>query len=290
MIQLSSNWSDFEVLDAGDQEKLERWGNYILRRPDPQAIWAQDPLQPWDKANMFYHRSSKGGGFWDKEESMPASWNISLGKMKFIIHPTAFKHTGLFPEQAANWEWLINKIQSSKKNIKVLNLFAYTGGATVACALAGAEVCHVDASKGMIQVAKENIQISNLKDAKVRFIVDDAVKFVEREIRRGSKYEGIIMDPPAYGRGPTGELWEIEKDLMQLIELCKQILSDEYLFVLINAYATSFSSLGIENILKTCFKADHKELKIESGENALLIKKRDLLLPCGLFARLERLI
>jgi len=290
MIQIAKDWKDYELIDAGEGEKLERWGKYILQRPDPQAIWPKDKdlNSQWDKADMIYYRSNKGGGQWEKKHRIEDTWTIDYKELKFVIKPTAFKHTGVFPEQASNWEWLMKKIKESKvTNPKILNLFAYTGAATVACASAGAEVCHVDASKGMVQVAKENLKLSGLENVKTRFIVDDVVKFVEREVRRGNKYHGIIMDPPVYGRGPNGQLWEIEKDLIKLVELCKQILADDFSFILINAYATSFSSIGLENILKSVFKVN-ANLKLESGENALITKK-GLVLPCGLFARLERL-
>jgi 23S rRNA (cytosine1962-C5)-methyltransferase len=290
MIDIAQNWKDYELIDAGEEEKLERWGKYILRRPDPQAIWDRShdskTLKLWNEPDMFYHRSSQGGGNWENNTRVPEGWLINYKELKFNIRPTAFKHTGLFPEQASNWEWLINKIRNSKSEIRILNLFAYTGGATVACMYAGAHVTHVDASKGMTQVAKQNIEVSKLDNTKVRFIVDDAVKFVEREIKRGNSYDGIIMDPPAYGRGPTGQLWEIERDLTNLVDLCTQILSGKPLFFLINAYATTFSSIALENILEISI-SDKFEGKVTSGELGLKMSSRDLVLPCGLFARWE---
>jgi 23S rRNA (cytosine1962-C5)-methyltransferase len=212
------DWKDYELLDTGDGEKLERWGNVILRRPDPQIIW---PLGKesgaWSKADAHYHRSSSGGGQWESKTQLPERWTIAYDKLRFHIKPTSFKHTGLFPEQAANWKWMIDKIQGAGRKIKVLNLFAYTGGASVACAYAGAEVCHVDASKGVVQWAKENIQLSGLSDKPVRFITDDVFKFVQREQRRGSQYDAIILDPPSYGRGPNGETWKLETDLYRIL-------------------------------------------------------------------------
>ncbi len=311
MAEVAKNWKDYELIDAGEEEKLERWGKYILRRPDPQAIWQKSDIGDhlpaldkkifsgerqagksgknlWDIPDMFYHRSSKGGGFWDNDGRAPEEWVVNYGELKFNIRPTAFKHTGLFPEQASNWEWAMNLIRTTynvkRTTPKVLNLFAYTGGATLACMSANAHVTHVDASKGMTGVAKENIEISRLDNTKVRFIVDDAVKFVEREIRRGNKYDGIIMDPPVYGRGPTGELWEIEKDLNKLVDLCSQLLSDKPLFFLINAYATTFSSIALENILRISLE-DKFNGDFSSGELGLKMSSRDLVLPCGLFAR-----
>lgn len=291
MIQTPKNWQNFEVLDAGDGEKLERWGQYILRRPDPQAIWSKNPnlKSKWDNPDMFYHRSRTGGGYWENRSHIPVQWTIEYKDLKFSIRPTGFKHTGLFPEQAVNWDWLIQKIQNSGiQNPKVLNLFAYTGGATVACAYSKAEVVHVDASKGMNMVAKENIQLSDLEDRNVRFIQDDVVKFVEREIRRGNKYHIVIMDPPTYGRGSRGELWQIEDDLNPLVELCSQLLSSESFGFIINTYATEISTVSFENILK-----DKVQKKFggstEAGELGLPISTQrggvELVLPTGMYCR-----
>lgn len=290
---VASNWKEFKVLDAGEGEKLEQWGEFILRRPDPQAIWNKKS-DLWDKADAFYHRSKSGGGFWEYKNKVSDFWEISYENLKFIIKPTNFKHTGLFPEQAVNWEWIIEKIKNYKlkiksesQNFKVLNLFAYTGGATVAALSAGAEVVHVDASKGMIEIAKENVEISDLLDKKVRFFQDDVVKFVQREIRRGNKYNGIIMDPPSFGRGTSGEVWEIEKSLNELVELCKQLLHPEASFFLVNSYANDISRYSIENILKTHLLEEF-EGKVTSDELGLPIESRkDLFLPCGVSIRWE---
>ncbi len=234
MLLLADKWKDYELIDMGNGEKLERWGDIVLRRPDPQVMWPiPNESGLWKNPHGHYHRSNRGGGQWEHKKKYPERWTISYKNLKFNISPTGFKHTGLFPEQAANWDWAMDKIENAKRPIKVLNLFAYTGGATVACAAAGAEVCHVDASKGMVTWAKENLHTSGLGDRKVRFIVDDVVKFVEREIRRGNKYDAIIMDPPSYGRGPKGEVWQIEEKLYGLVELCTKVLSDEPLFFLI---------------------------------------------------------
>ncbi|HSQ33815.1 MAG TPA: class I SAM-dependent methyltransferase, partial [Peptostreptococcaceae bacterium] len=232
MLLLADKWKQYELIDTGNGEKLERWGEYVLRRPDPQIAWPlEEEWNLWRSPHGHYHRSSKGGGEWENKKKYPQQWTINYNELKFHIKPTGFKHTGLFPEQAANWDWMIEKIKKSGRPIKVLNLFAYTGGATVACAYAGAEeVCHVDASKGMVNWAKENIELSGLQDRTVRFIVDDVFKFVQREIRRGKKYDAIIMDPPSYGRGPKGEIWQIEEKLHEFIELCMNILSDDPLF------------------------------------------------------------
>ena len=235
---LAENWKDYEVLDTSNGEKLERWGKYQLVRPDPQVIWNTDKKLPgWRKPNGHYHRSNKGGGEWEFH-SLPEEWTISYNSLTFHLKPFSFKHTGLFPEQAANWDWFSKLIRESGREIKVLNLFAYTGGATVSAAAAGASVTHVDASKGMVTWAKENAVSSGLADASIRWLVDDCVKFVQREIRRGNKYDAIIMDPPSYGRGPKGEIWKIEESIYPFIELCSQILSDNPLFFLINSYTT----------------------------------------------------
>ena len=248
---LSNEWIDYECLSAGNGEKLERWGNVILRRPDPQAMWPIKNSNLWNNIDAFYHRSNKGGGYWEYKKQLPDYWIIKYKDLKFKVSPTNFKHTGLFPEQAANWDFSINKIKNSKRKIKVLNLFAYTGGATMAASYAGADVVHVDASKGMVEWAKENMKLCGLENNKIRFIVDDCLKFVQREFRRGNKYDVIIMDPPSYGRGPNGEMWKFEDNLYNLINECLKILSDEPLFFLINAYTTGISSTVLCNILKT---------------------------------------
>jgi len=280
-----SYWEDYECLDAGNGEKLERWGNIILRRPDPQAIWKVSDYTNWKKADAFYHRSDKGGGYWEFNKKLPEYWTINYKELTFKISPTNFKHTGLFPEQATNWDFMMDKIKNSSRKIKVLNLFAYTGGATMACSKAGADVVHVDASRGMIEWAKENMKLSNLENNYIRFIVDDCIKFVEREIRRGNKYDAIIMDPPSYGRGPNNEIWKFENSISQLIELTMQVLSEEPLFFLINSYTTGISSIVLENILKTSFRK--YDGIITSGEVGLPITKDNLTLPCGIYGKWE---
>ena len=235
MLLTATNWKDYELIDAGGGEKLERWGDVILRRPDPQAIWPKGDANLWAKADAVYHRSSSGGGSWEYKRRLPEKWKISYRDLTFKVSPTGFKHTGLFPEQAVNWDFMTEKIKNAGRPVKVLNLFAYTGGATVACAKAGAEVVHVDASKGMTEWAKENRDLSNLKDAPIHFIVDDCLKFVEREKRRGHTYHGIVMDPPSYGRGPKGEMWKFEKEIIRLVSACLEILDKDAIFFLINS-------------------------------------------------------
>ncbi len=280
----SQKWDDYELIDASDGERLERWGKYILIRPDPQIIWKNSKRSPlWKNADGIYRRSSGGGGSWVKNKT-PASWTITYDNLKFLIKPMGFKHTGLFPEQAANWDWFSELIKNSKRPIKVLNLFAYTGGATVAAAKAGASVCHVDASKGMVAQAKENAALSGLGNAKIRYIVDDCKKFVEREIKRGNFYDGIIMDPPSYGRGPSGEVWKIEDSIGDLVDLTSKILSKEPLFFLINSYTTGLSPLTMQYILGLKVSSKFGG-KVEAGELSLPVTSSGLLLPCGSSAR-----
>lgn len=284
---LADEWKDYELIDTGNGEKLERWGTYILRRPDPQIIWPiNGNSKLWDKADAHYHRSSSGGGKWEYKRKLPERWQISYKGLSFHIEPTGFKHTGLFPEQAVNWNWMMDKIRSAKRPIKVLNLFAYTGGATVAAASAGASVCHVDAAKGMVQWAKENINLSGLLDRPVRFITDDVIKFVQREKRRGNLYDAIIMDPPSYGRGPKGEIWKIEDEIYPLVELCMDVLSEKPLFFLINSYTTGFSPIVVENILKMTIGKNHNGI-ISSGEVGIPVTSTGLILPCGIYGRWE---
>ena len=284
-MDIANNWKDYEILDMANGEKLERWGNVVLIRPDPQIIWKNKSFpEKWNKANARYNRSSSGGGAWKYNSKMPENWQIKYKDLVFNIKPMGFKHTGLFPEQAVNWDWMISKIQNAKRDIKVLNLFAYTGGATVACSYAGASVCHVDSSKGMTTWAKENIVSSGLKDRPVRFIVDDVVKFVNREIRRGNKYDGIIMDPPSYGRGTNGEVWKFEDNISDLVELCSKVLSDKPLFFLINSYTTGISSTVLENILRLNIKKDGK---FSNGEIGLPMMNSKLILPCGIYGKWE---
>ena len=284
MQRISNEWQDYECIDAGNGEKLERWGNIILRRPDPQAIWNIDKSK-W-KYDAYYHRSNKGGGYWEYKNRFPEEWTITYKNLTFKVSPTGFKHTGIFPEQAVNWNFMINKIKNSKRDIKVLNLFAYTGGASVACLSAGAYVTHVDSSRGMVDWCKENVNSSGYQGDHVRYIVDDVVKFVEREIRRGKHYDAIIMDPPSYGRGANGEVWDIEKNLFHLVSLCTELLSDNPLFFLINSYTTGLSPMVLENILKLTVQK-HTEGIISSGEVGLPITKQSLVLPCGIFGRWE---
>ncbi len=283
---IADNWKDYEVLDTSKGEKLERWGNYILARPDPQVIWNTKKENPyWKKLNARYHRSKKGGGEWEFFD-LPEQWQISYDKLTFNLKPFSFKHTGLFPEQAANWDWFSNKISKAKRKIKVLNLFAYTGGATLAAAAAGASVTHVDASKGMVNWAKENAVSSGLKEAPIRWLVDDCVKFVEREIRRGNKYDGIIMDPPSYGRGPGGEIWKIEESIHSFIKLCSNLLSENPLFFLVNSYTTGLAPSVLTYMLEIEVSKKYGG-KTLSDELGLPIKENGLILPCGASGRWE---
>lgn len=290
MLLKADKWKDYSCIDAGNGEKLEQWKGIVLRRPDPQAIWAIDNRTSWKKADAVYHRSKTGGGSWEYKKKLPESWTVNYRNLTFKVSPTGFKHTGLFPEQAANWDWMMDLIQSHKdENIRVLNLFAYTGGATMACAAAGAaEVVHVDASKGIVNWAKENRDLSGLQNAKIRFIVDDCLKFVEREKRRGHTYHGILMDPPSYGRGPNGEMWKFEKEITGLIQACMEILDDHALFFLINSYTTGFSSIVLDNMMKTMILPSHPDGIVTTGEIAIPLQERDLLLPCGIVGRWER--
>ena len=293
-MEIANNWKDYEILDMANGEKLERWNNIYLVRPDPQIIW-NDKQYPekWKQANARYNRSSTGGGHWDYKKRLPDSWQIKYKNLTFNIKPMGFKHTGIFPEQAVNWDWLMDKIQNeiktTNREVKVLNLFAYTGGATVACLYAGASVCHVDSSKGMVAWAKENVVSSRLQDRPVRYIVDDVVKFVQREIRRGNKYDAIIMDPPSYGRGANGEVWKFEENLPMLIEICMQVLSDNPLFFLINSYTTGTSSMVLENLLKMNMRKKYGKRAeggiFENGEVGLPMTESDFILPCGIYSK-----
>lgn len=286
-MRLSNDWKDYELIDAGNGEKLENWNGVILRRPDPQAIWPVENIdETWKNPDGFYHRSSQGGGSWDFKKKLKDFWCVNYKNLTFKVSPTNFKHTGLFPEQAANWDFAIEKIKKANRPIKVLNLFAYTGGATMACSYAGAtEVVHVDAAKGMVEWAKENMKLSKLENNKIRFIVDDCIKFVEREIRRGNKYDVIIMDPPSYGRGPNGEKWKFEENIYNLINLCIKVLSDKPLFFLINSYTTGISSSVLENILKLKLVPLYPAGTVDSGEIGLPITKNNMVLPCGIYGR-----
>ena len=286
-MRVSDGWKDYQCIDAGNGEKLENWTGVILRRPDPQAIWPvsqQDGL--WNKADGHYFRSDRGGGEWKFKKRLPEYWTVTYRDLILKVTPTNFKHTGLFPEQATNWDFMMNKIKNANRPIRVLNLFAYTGGATMACASAGAvEVVHVDAAKGMIAWAKDNMNLSGLQDKKIRFIVDDCLKFVEREARRGNHYDAIIMDPPSYGRGPNGEVWKFEHNIYHLIQACMKILSDQPLFLLINSYTTGISSTVLENILKTTMLPIYPNGTVDAGEVGLPVEKNKLVLPCGIYGR-----
>ena len=285
---ICKDWKDYQILDASNGEKLEIWKDIVLLRPDPQIIWDNGNLKDkYKNINAYYHRSNKGGGYWENYKKTPERWEVKYKDLTFNIKQMGFKHTGLFPEQAINWDYMIEKIKNAKKEIKVLNLFAYTGGATVACMYAGAHVTHVDSSKGIVSWAKENVKSSNLDETKVRYIVDDVVKFVEREIRRGNKYDAIIMDPPSYGRGSKGEVWDVEKDLYHLVELCTQVLTEDPLFFHINSYTTGLSKEVLVNILRLTVLKKHSGI-ITSEEIGLPIKDSELVLPCGLFARYEK--
>ena len=287
LMWISDKWKDFELLDCSKGEKLERWGKYYLVRPDPQAIW-ETPREDmrWNCRDARYRRSETGGGSWDKG-GLPESWKVRYGELCFNVKPMNFKHTGLFPEQACNWDYAMEKIRSAGRDISVLNLFAYTGAATVACAAAGASVCHVDAAKGMVAWAKENAAASHVADKPIRWIVDDCAKFVEREIRRGRRYDAIIMDPPSYGRGPGGEVWKLEQNLWDFVSLCAGVLSDDPLFVIINSYTTGLSPSVLSYVSESIFTkkfGGHSE----SRELGLPVTDSGLVLPCGATCRWER--
>lgn len=282
---LADSWKDYEVIDCSKGEKLERWGDYILVRPDPQVIWDTPRKEKgWHKMNAHYHRSKKGGGEWEFFD-LPQQWSINYRNLTFQLKPFSFKHTGLFPEQAANWDWFSELIKKAGRPVKVLNLFAYTGGATIAAAAAGASVTHVDASKGMVTWAKENAASSGLADAPIRWIVDDCVKFVEREIRRGNHYDAIIMDPPSYGRGPKGEIWKIEESIHPLVKLCAQLLVDRPLFFLINSYTTGLQPAVLSYLIGTELKRFPG--KVTADEIGLPVSSNGLTLPCGASGRFE---
>ncbi|MBQ8930036.1 MAG: class I SAM-dependent methyltransferase [Oscillospiraceae bacterium] len=283
---LSDRWEEFELIDCSRGEKLERWGKYILVRPDPQAIWDTPRTnRKWKCPDARYARSASGGGKWDRND-LPQSWQVRYGELTFNVKPMNFKHTGLFPEQAVNWDYAIDKIRSAHRPIRVLNLFAYTGGATVACAAAGASVCHVDAAKGMVAWARENARSSGVEDRPIRWIVDDCAKFVEREIRRERKYDAIIMDPPSYGRGPSGEVWRLEDNLYDFVKLCAGVLSDDPLFVIINSYTTGLSASTLTYIAQSVFSPRFGG-RAESQELGLPVTDSGLALPCGATCRWE---
>ena len=284
-MRIAENWKDYRVIDTSSGEKLEQWGQAILRRPDPQVIWKTNRVNPlWHNADAVYNRASSGGGTWEYNKRLPESWTIDYKKLKFKIKPTGFKHTGLFPEQAVNWDYFMDRIKEANRPVKVLNLFAYTGGATLACLHAGASVCHVDASKGMVNWAKENAVLSNLDKKPVRWIIDDCEKFIQREIKRGSKYDGIIMDPPSYGRGPNGEVWRLEEQVYDLVKNCSKLLSDDALFFAINSYTTGLSPSVMSYILGSLIEGG----EVSSSEIGLPVKDTKMNLPCGSTAIWEK--
>ena len=285
-MNIANEWKDYKILDMAEGQKLEKWGDVILSRPDPQIVWKNKSFpQKWNKINATYHRSKTGGGAWEYSKKVPSKWQIKYKNLIFNIKPMGFKHTGLFPEQAVNWDWMMDKIKNENREIKVLNLFAYTGGATVACLSAGASCCHVDSSKGMVQWAKENRELCGLREEQTRWIVDDALKFVQREVRRGHFYDGILMDPPSYGRGPGGEVWKLENELYGLVKACSEALKDKPLFYLINGYTTGFQASVLGNMIDMTvtrrfggmITADEICLPVSSGG----------VLPCGTSGRWE---
>ena len=288
MAELAGKWKDYRLIDAGDRNKLEQWGDVVLVRPDPQAIWHRHDVPQWNDPDAIYHRSSKGGGSWEFRRKLPEYWTISYRDLKFKVSPTNFKHTGLFPEQAVNWDWLAARIKSAGHPVKVLNLFGYTGAATMACSLAGArEVVHVDAAKGMVNWARENMVLNHLEDNTIRFIVDDAMKFVMRQQRKGSRYDLIIMDPPSFGRGPNNEVWKLEDKLEDLICETVKLLSDEPAGYLVNGYTTGFSSLVLENIMREYLLPRYPNGKVYSIELGIPFTDADMVLPCGNSGRFE---
>ncbi len=285
-MNISNKWIDYECLKTGNGEKLERWGNIILNRPDPQIIWEKKDV--WNNYDGYYHRSNEGGGYWEYKKKLPEYWTVRYNNLTFKVSPTNFKHTGIFPEQAANWDYIDFKVKEYLKDheeMHILNLFAYTGCATMAAANAGAtEVVHVDASKSINEWAKENMKLCHLEDKTIRFIADDAIKFLEREKRRGHTYQGIIMDPPSYGRGPNKEVWKFENDFTKLLDKVKDVLDKDYSFLLISSYTTGISHISLENILKLKFPNQ----KIETGENCLPITENNLILPCGIYGKITK--
>lgn len=283
---ISGNWNDYKCMASGDGEKIEKWGSVILRRPDPQIIWPKSNNKIWNDWDGYYHRSNKGGGNWEFKRKLDEYWTVKYRDLTFKVSPTNFKHTGIFPEQAVNWDFIMDRIRKDKRDdFKVLNLFAYTGCASMAASWAGAsEVVHVDAAKGMVEWAKENRDLCGLTNNKIRFIVDDVIKFLEREKRRGRTYHGIIMDPPSYGRGPKGEVWRLEDNLGELLVKARDVLDKNYSFLLINSYTTGLSQVSLNNILKLTFNNS----KIETGEIGLPIEENDLVLPCGIYGRVTK--
>lgn len=285
-MNISNKWIDYECISTGNKEKLERWGNIILNRPDPQIIWDKTDNPIWNKWDGYYHRSNQGGGSWEFRKKLPEFWTINYEHLTFKVSPTNFKHTGIFPEQATNWDYIINKIKTSNiEDFRVLNLFAYTGCATMAASSAGAkEVVHLDSSKGMIDWAKENMYLSHLENNTIRFIQDDVIKFLEKEKRRGRTYHGIIMDPPSYGRGPNKEVWRFEDNIQELLNKAKDVLDENYSFLLISAYTTGVSPTSLKNILSLTFENS----QIETGEIGLPVTENNLNLPCGIYGKVSK--
>lgn len=285
-MNISNEWQDYECLLTGNKEKLERWGNIVLNRPDPSIIWPKTNNKLWDSWDGYYHRSTTGGGNWEYKKKLPEFWTINYKNLTFKVKPTSFKHTGIFPEQAANWDYIIEKIKTSNiKGFRVLNLFAYTGCATMAASSAGAkEVVHVDSSKGMIDWAKENMKLSHLENNTIRFIQEDVIKFLDREIRRGRTYHAIIMDPPSYGRGPNKEVWKYVDDIQELLNKSKKLLDKDFSFLLINSYTTGLSPISLNNILSLTFENSI----IETGEIGLPVKENNLVLPCGIYGKVSK--
>ena len=283
---IADGWQEFELIDSGEGQKLERWGNFVLSRPDPQALWKKASPKSWSRADAVYHRDEKGGGSWDFKKPLPQSWQLSYrGLLSFKVRPTDFKHTGLFPEQASNWDWAMERVRAAGRPISALNLFGYTGAASIALAKAGASVAHVDAAKGMVQWCKDNAALNELSGAPIRYLVDDVSKFTERELRRGHRYDAIILDPPSYGRGKEGETWKLEKHIWPLLELCRKALSPKPLFVLANSYTAGLSPTVLENLMKDMMKG--VEGTISSGELGLRQTSDGKVLPCGIYSRWE---
>lgn len=285
-MNISNNWQDYECLATGSKEKLERWGNIILNRPDPSIVWDKTDNPIWKKWDGYYHRSNEGGGYWEFKKKLPNFWTVNYHDLTFKVSPTNFKHTGIFPEQATNWDYIMDEIKkANNEEFRALNLFAYTGCATMAASKAGAkEVVHVDAAKGMIDWAKENMRLSHLENNTIRFICEDVLKFLDREIRRGRTYHAIIMDPPSYGRGPNKEVWRLEDNLQELLNKSKQLLADNYSFLLINSYTTGLSPTSLKNILSLTFPNSH----IETGEIGLPVTENNLTLPCGIYGKVSK--
>ena len=285
-MNISNNWQDYECLATGNKEKLERWGNIILNRPDPSIVWDKTDNPIWKKWDGYYHRSNEGGGYWEFKKKLPSFWTVNYRDLTFKVSPTNFKHTGIFPEQATNWDYIMEQIKNAhNEEFRALNLFAYTGCATMAASRAGAkEVVHVDAAKGMIDWAKENMRLSHLENNTIRYICEDVLKFLDREIRRGRTYHAIIMDPPSYGRGPNKEVWRLEDNLQELLNKSKQLLADNYSFLLINSYTTGLSPTSLKNILSLTFPNSH----IETGEIGLPVTENNLTLPCGIYGKVSK--